>query len=125
MRAREEFKGKVNIPKINAGVNEVPGIDYSQTIDFVPPKKVPSKPGELICQACGKPIRTNDFSKDPKRRAYQYKNLLHDACDEAIGATLDLSTGMDPDRHRKAAQEEIKRREAKRLPDSNTFGLSF
>lgn len=126
MRARDEFKNLIPTPDVNpTDINNVPGVDYAKTIEQIPPTYVPCKPGETICVACGKVITEKDLSDDPQRRAYQLKNRLHNACDEAKDRMLDIKTGVDPDRHRKAAEAEAKRIAARKLPDKYDKNIKF
>ena len=105
LRARDMFKkdikeGKFNSPDL--GQDQL--ADYSKTMQQIPPTKVPVKPGQVVCVACGKVIDFDqDLSEDLQRRQYQIKNRLHNTCDEAKELALDMATGEDPERHKKVA----------------------
>lgn len=111
MRARDMYKKELKDGKFN--IPDDPGqmTDYAKTIEQIPPKYVPCKPGEIICQACSHPIDIEkDLSGDPKRYQYQLKNRLHDKCDEAKEYALDVASNEDPDRHQKVLQGTINRK---------------
>lgn len=51
------------------------------------------KPGEyIVCQRCGKVMKPEDFSKDPKIRKYEFKWHIHWDCQQAIWNQLDRMT---------------------------------
>ncbi len=63
--------------------------------DYTEPILIKAKPGEIICEACGKPIQEDQLSNDPIRRAYQKKWNLHNTCDLRKDEEMDRITGME------------------------------
>jgi len=63
--------------------------------EFAKPVQVHAKPGDIICEACGKPITEDQLSKDPMKRAYQKKWHLHDACYERTNSEIDKFSGEE------------------------------